>query len=419
VTATAAVNADRVLADLRELARLTGGPDGARRVCWTDEWTRARQFLRSRLDELPVEILLDAAGNLWADLPGEQEGFVIVGSHVDSVPAGGWLDGALGVFAAVGALRAHAGGQRPAVGLRLVDWADEEGARFGRSLFGSSACAGTLEVDAVRDLRDRDGERLEDVVARYDVDLERAHESGRQLRGARAYIELHIEQGPVLESQSEPAATVLGTCGVERNVAVFTGRTAHAGATPMSHRRDSFAATAQAALAIREVGFRHDGVCTVGGATSEPGVVTAVAGRTEMLLDQRHLDPGALAAMLAEAREACEQAAADHRCEVELRHLWSIPPIPFDDRLIRLARQAVVEAGGKDTAIPSGPLHDAAEMARLIPTVMLFSSSSPPVSHTKEEDTPEGDLRVAIDAYGRTLEATLAAAVAGELPPRE
>jgi hydantoinase/carbamoylase family amidase len=416
---TAPMDADRVLADLHELARLTGGPDGARRVCWTEEWTRAREFLRSRLDELPVEVSIDAAGNLWADLPGEQEGFVIVGSHVDSVPAGGWLDGALGVFVAVEALRAHAGdGKRPAVGLRLVDWADEEGARFGRSLFGSSACAGTLEVDEVRDLRDRDGERLEEVVARYDVALDRVHESGARLRGARAYLEMHIEQGPVLESRGEPAATVLGTCGVERHVAVFTGQAAHAGATPMGLRRDSFAATAQAALAIREVGFRHDGVCTVGGATSEPGVVTAVAGRTEMLLDQRHLDPDELAAMLAEARDACERAAADQGCEVELQHLWSIPPIPFDDRLIALARQAVVEAGGKDTALPSGPLHDAAEMARLIPTVMLFSSSSPPVSHTKEEDTPEGDLRVAIEAYGRTVAATLASAAAGELPPR-
>jgi hydantoinase/carbamoylase family amidase len=409
---------DRVLQDLRELDRLTGGPDGARRVCWTGEWERARELLRSPLDELPVEVSIDAAGNLWADLPGEGEGFVIVGSHLDSVPAGGWLDGALGVFAALEALRAHARGKRPAVGLRLVDWADEEGARFGRSLFGSSACAGTLVVDEVRDLRDREGERLEDVVARYQVDLERAHESGAQLRGARAYLELHIEQGPVLEGLGEPAAAVLGTCGVERHVAVFTGRTAHAGATPMAHRRDSFAATAQAALAIREIGFRHDGVCTVGGATSEPGVVTAVAGRTEMLLDQRHLDPDALAAMLAEARQACERAAADHGCEVELEHLWSIPPIPFDDRLIGLARQAVVEAGGSDTAIPSGPLHDAAEMARLIPTVMVFSSSSPPVSHTKEEDTPEADLRVAIDAYGRAVEATLERAAAGELPPR-
>ena len=413
------MNPDRVLEDLRELARLTGGPDGARRVCWTGEWTKAREFLLSRLGELPVEVKIDPAGNLWAGMSGEGEGFVIVGSHVDSVPAGGWLDGALGVFTAVEALRSQAEKGTPPVGLRLVDWADEEGARFGRSLFGSSSCAGTLDPDEVRDLRDRDGERLEDVLARYDVELDRAHESGAELSGARAYIELHIEQGPVLESKREPAATVLGTCGVERHLAVFTGQTAHAGATPMRLRRDTFMATSQAALAIREVGFRHDGVCTVGGATSEPGVVTAVPGRTEMLLDQRHLDPDALAAMLSEAREACEKAAADHGCSVELQHLWSIPPIPFDDRLIAMARQAVVDAGGKDTAIPSGPLHDAAEMARLIPTVMIFSSSSPPVSHTKEEDTPEADLRVAIEAYGGTVEAMVASAAAGDLPPRE
>jgi hydantoinase/carbamoylase family amidase len=414
------MDADRVLADLHELADLTGGPDGARRVCWTDEWTKAREFLRSRLGELPVEVSVDQAGNLWAELPGDADGFVIVGSHVDSVPAGGWLDGALGIFTAIEALRQQAANGRPPVGVRLVDWADEEGARFGRSLFGSSACAGTLEIDEVRDLRDRDGERLEDVVARHGVELDRVHESGERLRGARAYIEMHIEQGPVLESRGEPAATVLGTCGVERHAAVFTGQAAHAGATPMELRRDSFAATAQAALAIREIGFRHDGgVCTVGGATSEPGVVTAVAGRTEMLLDQRHLDPDELAAMLSEAREACERAAADQDCEVELKHLWSIPPIPFDDRLIAMARLAVVEAGGKDTAIPSGPLHDAAEMARLIPTVMIFSSSSPPVSHTKEEDTPEADLRVAIAAYGGTVAAMLESAAAGELPPRE
>jgi N-carbamoyl-L-amino-acid hydrolase len=412
------VDAGRVLDDLRELARLTGGPDGARRVCWTDEWVRAREFLRSRLDELPVEVSVDQAGNLWADLPGDGDGFVIVGSHVDSVPEGGWLDGALGEFAAVEALRAQAEAGRPPVGLRLVDWADEEGARFGRSLFGSSSVAGTLDPDAVRELRDRDGERLEDVVARHGVELDRAGEAGERLRGARAYVELHIEQGPVLESRDEPAAAVLGTFGVERHLAVFTGQAAHAGATPMEQRRDSFAAAAAAALEIREIGLRHDGVCTVGGATSEPGVVTAVAGRTAMLLDQRSLDPEELATMLDEARDACDRAAADQGCEVVLEHLWRIPPIPFDDRLIAAARSAVVEAGGNDTAIPSGPLHDAAEMARLIPTVMLFSKSSPPVSHTKEEDTPEADLRVAIDAYGRTVAAALELAAAGELPPR-
>jgi len=411
------IDADGVLADLRELARLTGGPDGARRVCWTDEWVKARDYLRSRLDELPVTVSVDEAGNLWADLPGEREdAVVVVGSHSDSVPAGGWLDGALGIYGALGALRAQAARGRPPVSLRLVDWADEEGARFGRSLFGSSACAGTLDPDEVRDLLDRGGERLADVVGRYDVDLDRAGESHARLANVRAYLELHIEQGPVLESRDEPAAAVLGTFGVERHLAVFTGQAAHAGATPMELRRDSFAATAQAALAIREIGLRHEGgVCTVGGATSEPGVVTAVAGRTEMLLDQRSLDAGQLATMLDEARAACEQAAAAFGCELELRHLWRIPPIPFDDRLIALARESVVASGGSDAAIPSGPLHDAAEMARLLPTVMIFSKSSPPVSHTPEEDTPEADLRVAIEAYGRTVEGALALVASGEL----
>jgi hydantoinase/carbamoylase family amidase len=411
------IDADGVLADLRELARLTGGPDGARRVCWTDEWVKARDFLRTRLGELDVSVSLDEAGNLWADMAGErQDAVVVVGSHSDSVPAGGWLDGALGIYGAVGALRAQAANGKPPVSLRLVDWADEEGARFGRSLFGSSACAGTLEPDEVRELTDRGGERLQDVVARYDVDLDRARESHARLENVRAYLELHIEQGPVLESRDEPAAAVLGTFGVERHLAVFTGQAAHAGATPMELRRDSFAATAQAALAIREIGLAHEGgVCTVGGATSEPGVVTAVAGKTEMLLDQRSLDARQLATMLDEARAACEQAAADHGCGLDFRHLWRIPPIPFHDRLIAIARESVVAAGGKDTAIPSGPLHDAAEMARLVPTVMIFSKSSPPVSHTPEEDTPEPDLRVAIEAYGRTVARALELVASGEL----
>ena len=408
------MDADRVLADLRELAELTGGEGGARRVAWTDEWRKARELVRGKLEELPVTIETDAAGNVWADLPGEQEGFVIVGSHVDSVPSGGWLDGALGLFAALEVLRQHADGDRP-VGLRLVDWADEEGARFGRSLFGSSSCAGTLEIDEVRDLKDREGTRLEDAVGEFDVNLAKVHESGSQLQGARAYLELHIEQGPVLEARGESAAAVLGTVGVERRAAVFTGRAAHAGATPMDMRQDSFLAEARAALSIREVGLAPEGgYCTTGGASRDPGVVTAVAGRTELLLDQRHLDADELAAMLAEADDACRRAAEEFGCEVEIKHLWSIPPIPFDERLIGCARDAL----GTDTAIPSGPLHDAAEMARLIPTVMVFAKSSPPVSHTPEEDSPEDDLRVAIEVYGKTVDATLRAAAEGDLPPR-
>jgi allantoate deiminase len=412
----AAVDPGRVVADLRELRQLTGDDDGAQRVAWTDTWKVANDWFREQLATIDgVSVESDAAGNLWATAPGDSERFVIIGGHLDSVPNGGWLDGILNVVAGLEVLRAQAGESRPLT-LKLVSWADEEGARFGRSLLGSSAAAGTLEPDSVRGLTDRDGTALPDALRAHGVDLDSALDARASLEGAAAYLELHIEQGPVLESIDKPLGAVLGTFGVERHLAVFTGQAAHAGATPMELRRDSFAATAQAALAIREIGLAHEGgVCTVGGATSEPGVVTAVAGKTEMLLDQRSLDAGQLATMLDEARTACERAAADHGCELDFRHLWRIPPIPFDDRLIAIARESVVAAGGKDTAIPSGPLHDAAEMARLVPTVMIFSKSSPPVSHTPEEDTPEPDLRVAIEAYGRTVARALELVTSGEL----
>ncbi len=142
-----------VIAQLRELDRRTGGAGGARRVAWTEPWHAARAYLGGLLAELGLETERDEAGNLWAWLDGETQAAVALGSHLDSVPAGGWLDGALGVMAAVGVLRGWARrGARPPRTLALVDWADEEGARFGASLFGSSAFAGTLAIDAAREL---------------------------------------------------------------------------------------------------------------------------------------------------------------------------------------------------------------------------------------------------------------------------
>ena len=396
-------DATRVIADLEGLAALTGGPDGARRLCWTDEWVRARGFLRERLAELPVTVDVDEAGNLWAVLEGDRPETLVVGSHVDSVPNGGWLDGALGVMAALEVLRSIVAGGRPPCTVALVDWADEEGARFGRSLFGSSAAAGTLDPDSVRDLRDAGGERLEDVVARHGVDLDRAGQARSRLAHVRAYLELHIEQGPVLESEGLAVGAVLGTFGVERHRATFAGQAAHAGSTPINHRRDSFLAASRFALDLRTVALAHEGgVCTVGRADLTPGVVTAIPGRTELLIDQRHLDADHLAAMLAEAKAASERAAEAEGCTVEWERIWQIEPIPFDDRLIAEAREAVTEVAGTDRALPSGPLHDAAEMARLVPTVMLFSSSTNGLSHTKEEDTPREHLEQAARAFGIT-----------------
>jgi hydantoinase/carbamoylase family amidase len=410
------IDVDHVLADLRELHERHGGPDGARRLAWTEDWLAAREWLLGKLAELPVTVDRDEAGNLWAELPGREPGVVVVGSHIDAVPSGGWLDGALGVLTALGVVRALADGDPPPLTVRLVDWADEEGARFGRSLLGSSAVAGTLDPDDVRDLRDAEGTRLEDALASCGIELDGAGAASARLDGVLAYLELHIEQGPVLLDGGRLASAVSGTFGDERYLIRFTGQAAHAGSTPMRLRRDALAAAATAALGIREVGIRHEGVCTVGAMHAEPGVITAVAGACDMMLDLRHLDADVLAAMLRDNLEACKAAAGEFDCEVEFRRVFGATPTPFHPRLIELARAAVAESGGDDgPPIPSGPLHDATEIGRLVPTVMIFAQSDPPLSHTAVEDSPEAALRVAIEAYGRTVGAALDAVAAGEI----
>jgi N-carbamoyl-L-amino-acid hydrolase len=380
-------------------------------VCWTEIWREARGFLGELLVEIGLEPERDAAGNLWAYLPGERGPALAVGSHVDSVPDGGWLDGALGVMAAVGILRAwSAAGEQPPRTLALVDWADEEGARFGRSLFGSSAFSGTLDPGAARDLRDADGRALADVLAENGVDVDRAPEAGDS--GARsrlgAYLELHIEQGPVLEAEGIQAAAVAGCAGVERHRFRFVGQASHAGTTPMDRRRDAGLAAAAVALRVEQVGRAHGGVATTGGITLRPGIPTAVAGEAELLVDLRHADAAELAAMLAEAETAAREVAAERGCELTFEPIWSIEPIPFDDDLVEKARQACRDAAGSDRVLTSGALHDAAEVARVVPAAMVFCPSIGGISHAKEEDTSDVDLTTAIEAFGLLANRVLA-----------
>jgi len=404
------VDARRAVEELKELAELTGGPEGARRVAWTDEWTKARDWFRGKLEGVEgiTEIETDEAGNIWATAPGDSERAVVLGGHIDSVPNGGWLDGALNVVGALEVIRALAPQRRP-VTLRLVDWADEEGARFGRSLFGSGSAAGALKPDDVRNLKDREGTALPDALREHGVDLDRANEAGRQLQNAVAYLELHIEQGPVLERMDLPLGVVLGTFGVERHAVRFTGQHAHSGSTPMDVRRDAFVAAARSAIEFRDDAARRDDVrATTGFVNVSPAIVTAFNGWCETSLDQRALDPGVLADMLQKAKEASERVAREEGCAVEWERLWRIEPIPFDDHLIGLAEEAVNEVAGVSHRLPSGPLHDAAEMARLMPTVMLFVKSLRGLSHTKDEDTPEEDIELSVRALHRLTEKTIA-----------
>jgi N-carbamoyl-L-amino-acid hydrolase len=402
----------RTVSELEELRALTGDENGAQRVAWTDTWERAREWLRGLVAESGAEETVDPAGNQWFTLAGESEPAVLVGGHIDSVPNGGWLDGALNVVAGAEVLRRLAADGTPPVTVRLVNWADEEGARFGRSLFGSSAAAGSMaDQDELRQLTDREGVALPDALAAHGVDLDSALDARSELESAAAYLELHIEQGPVLESLDLPLGVVLGTFGVERHRITWRGQAAHAGSTPMAKRRDALAGAAKLALEIRDIAARvGDGaVCTSGGVVCSPGIVTSVVETAEQLLDQRHLDAAKLALLLAQAKEASERFSAEERIEVEWERIWSIEPILFDDTLLGFCEEAVLEVAGTSHRLPSGPLHDAAEVARAgVPTVMMFVQSLRGLSHTKLEDTRKEHLELAVSALDLLASKTIA-----------
>jgi hydantoinase/carbamoylase family amidase len=402
----------RTVAELRELQELTGNEDGAQRVAWTETWARAQEWLRGKLEGVGTEEETDEAGNQWFTLRGRSDRALLIGGHIDSVPNGGWLDGALNVMAGVGVVRRIAEEGEPPVTVRLVNWADEEGARFGRSLFGSSAAAGSMDdQDELRERRDAEAVPLPNALAAHGVDLDRALEARRQLGNAAAYLELHIEQGPVLESLDLPLGVVLGTFGVERHQVTWRGQAAHAGSTPMDKRRDALAGAAKLALEIRDVAARvGDGaVCTSGGVVCRPGIVTSVVETAEQLLDQRHLDADRLGRMLQDAKAASERFAREEDIEVEWERIWNIEPILFHDDLIELADEAIREVAGTSHRLPSGPLHDAAEVARAgVPTVMLFVQSLRGLSHTKLEDTKEEHLELSVQALDRLTTKTIA-----------
>ena len=406
-----ALDPSRTLAELKELRELTGDENGAQRVAWTDTWETARDWLREKFAGVGVSEEIDQAGNQWFTLPGASERSVVIGGHIDSVPNGGWLDGCLNVLAGVEVLRRIAEDGAPPVTIRLVNWADEEGARFGRSLFGSSAAAGSMaDQDELRELTDRDGITLPDALADHGVDLDHALDARAQLESAAAYLELHIEQGPVLESLDLPLGVVLGTFGVERHRITWRGQAAHAGSTPMDQRRDALAGAAKLALEIRAIAARvgEGAVCTSGGVVCKPGIVTSVVETAEQLLDQRHLDATKLATLLSEAKEASERFAEEEKIDVEFERIWSIEPILFDDTLLDFCEEAVVDTAGTSHRLPSGPLHDAAEVARAgIPTVMMFVQSLRGLSHTKLEDTKEEHLELAVPALDRLASKTI------------
>lgn len=405
------LNPQRTVDELKALRELTGDENGAQRVAFTDKWLASLEFLKERLKDLPVTVETDPAGNLWATLKGESEKELLIGGHLDSVPNGGWLDGCLNVLAGLEVMRRvnEQYGGKPPVTLRLVNWADEEGARFGRSLYGSSAFSGFFDVQEMAKLKDKDGISLTDALKNVGITLADAPRAKDQVRNAAAYLELHIEQGPVLESLGLPLGAVLGTVGVERHTITFKGQAAHSGSTPMNVRKDAFLAAGKFAQEIYKIAEKYGGVCTIGSCKTRPGIVTSVVEECEITLDQRVLDANHLAAMWQEAQDAAQRFAQEGGCTVNFGYLWNIEPIPFHPDLINACEQSILEVTPTAHRLPSGPLHDAAEVARSgVPTVMLFVQSLRGISHNKIEDTKEEHLKLCVQALDKLTDKTMA-----------
>jgi hydantoinase/carbamoylase family amidase len=392
----------------KALRDLTSDANGNQRVVFTPIWTKAVDFFKSELAKLGVPVRMDVAGNLWAELAGARPECVVIGGHLDSVPNGGWLDGCWNVIAGLEVLRAIKERGVPPLTVKLVSWCDEEGARFGRSLYGSSAFSGHLDAAQIARLVDKEGITYADAAKAYGIDVFKATQATAEQKGVLAYLELHIEQGPVLEGLGLPLGAVLGTVGVERNLITFKGQAAHSGSTPMNVRKDAFRAAGKMAQEIYAIAERHKGVCTIGNCTTKPGIVTSVVEECVITLDQRHLEAAPLAAMWKEAQDAARRFAKEGNVEVSFADLWRIEPILFHPELTAFCEESIREAVGKSHRLPSGPLHDAAEVCRAgIPTQMLFIQSLRGISHNKIEDTKEADLEASVVALAKLADKTI------------
>lgn len=400
--------AKKIIADLKELAALTSDAKGAQRVAWTPVWQKAVAWFKQKMLAAGAEVWLDTAGNVWAKFAGENADAIVIGSHIDSVPDGGWLDGALGVVAGMGIGAYALAGQKPKNTLYVVGWVDEEGITFGKSCLGSGICAGSVTTSDLLPLKNKSGKDFAAVLQENGLDakkLAKAHTAFASL-SVKAYLELHIEQAPLLAMAKKSVACVYGVCGCHRQYITFRGQQGHCG-SPVALRRDAFIAAAQATLDFREIALKYDSYCTVGNVELYPNVPTISPGCCRISLDQRCIDPQSFAEMVSQAQQACQKRAKENNLEVDFEELWHKEPILFDAQLVADCKDAVAAQVGEEHSMYSGPLHDAVEMNKVVPTIMMFAQSDPGISHCKEEDTPLPALEEAICAFIRLAEKKL------------
>ncbi len=391
---TADVNKDRLWNSLMTLAEIGGTPKGGvRRIALSEEDRRARDLFCDWAKDAGCDIRVDSIGNIFARRPGRNPDAapIATGSHIDSQPAGGKFDGAFGVMAGLEVVRAlNDAGIETEAPIEVVDWTDEEGARFAAGCIGSGVFSGHRDLDKALKLADADGVTVAEA-------LQNIGYAGSEPAGASrfgAYFEAHIEQGPILEAEGLPVGAVLGAQGQRCFLMTVEGVDGHAGTLPMAKRQDSFVGTAKMTVALSELASTYDppAVITVGHVRVMPNSRNTIPGKTVFTIDSRHPDAETLERMEADVRRICAEIAKADGLTLDIEVVTRAEPIVFNADCVEAVRDACRKRQIRFMDIHSGAGHDACKVASVAPAGMIFVPCVDGISHNEFEDARAEDL---------------------------
>ena len=388
------IDGERLWASLMEMAKIGATAKGGNnRQALTDLDREGRDLFVGWCEEAGLAVRVDAMGSIFARRPGRNPDLppVMAGSHLDTQPTGGKFDGVFGVLAALEMVRTlNDHGVETDAPIEIVNWTNEEGARFAPPMVASGVFAGVFSLE--------DGHGKTDAAGKtIGGELQRIGYAGEMPCGGRdyaAYFEPHIEQGPILERESKTIGIVTGAQGARWYEITVTGQEGHAGATPMEMRQDALVAAAHLVIGVQNIGIGHapNGRATVGILEARPGSPNVVPGTVFLTVDIRHPDAGVIEEMHADLRDLVERLGAETAASVELRETWYSPPVAFDHGCIDAVRQAAAAYGYPAREIISGAGHDAVYAQRVVPTAMIFVPCEKGLSHNEAENATPEDL---------------------------
>jgi N-carbamoyl-L-amino-acid hydrolase len=382
------IDGKRLWDSIMETAAFCSTPKGGiKRLTLSDDDRKVRDWFKHACEELDLKVSVDSCGNMFALRQGRNNDLlpIAMGSHLDTQPTGGKFDGVLGVLGALEAMRTlKEVGYETNAPVMIVNWTNEEGSRFAPAMLASGVYAGVFTQDYAYAREDREGRKFGDELARIGY-------RGSEPVGAQkfqAMFELHIEQGPILEAESRMIGIVTGVQGMRWYEVTVKGQEAHTGATPMRLRRNALLGAARMIEAIHQVGMRHlPGVASVGLIENRPNSRNVVPGEVFFTIDLRHPDETVLDKMERECQAALPEIASAEKLELDEKRIWKSEAVKFDSRLIECVRFGAEKSGFTTRDMASGAGHDAAYIARVAPTTMIFVPCLGGLSHNEEEST--------------------------------